>query len=173
MKKFLDSQMLMAFSCEGKESSYCIGIFACASSPPFARREDGDSEKRASVGSGPFLLICLASVDASIPHLPACIHSIQLRSEMLWSRLGFACTAPDTEGTACSFKAKHRRLFRAEPNPRSASREALPADVALLQHKAAQLQMLSGPFVSIRSLQTAARLLSKDKVYYRMKRTSG
>lgn len=23
MKKFLDSQMLMAFSCEGKENSYC------------------------------------------------------------------------------------------------------------------------------------------------------
>lgn len=30
MKKFLDSQMLMAFSCEGKASSYCTSCnFSC------------------------------------------------------------------------------------------------------------------------------------------------
>lgn len=81
MKKFLDSQMLMAFSCEGKESSYCIRllatlILACASSPPFAGTEDGDSKKGGSPGSCPLLLTHLASVGASVPHLPTCTRPI-------------------------------------------------------------------------------------------------
>lgn len=131
MKKFLDSQMLMAFSCEGKESCYCTGLLATlflarASSPPFPRTEDGDSEKGGRAGSGPLLQTRLASVGAFVSHLPTCTRPIQFRSEMLWSRLGFACAAPDTEGAARSFKANHMRLPRTEPNPRSASGGAFP-----------------------------------------------
>lgn len=131
MKKFLDSQMLMAFSCEGKESGYCTGLLAalllaCASSPPFARAEDGDSEKGGSTGLGPLLLTRLASVGASVPHPPICTHPIQFIWAKLWSGLAFACAAPDTEGAAHSFKAKHKRLSRTEPNPGSASGGAPP-----------------------------------------------
>lgn len=108
MKKFLDSQMLMAFSCERKESSYCTGL-TC---PPFARTEDSDGENGGSAGSSPLLLTCLASVGAPAPHLPPHTHPVQYQWEMLWNSPGFACTALDTEEAARSFKAKPQEMVQ-------------------------------------------------------------
>lgn len=122
MKKFLDSQMLMAFSCEKKVSSYCTGL-TC---PPFARTEDGDGESSGSTGSSPLLLISLASGGASAPPRHPTPIPYNINGRCSGTVLALPAQPWTQRKQHVPSRQNHRRRSRAEPNPSSGSGGALP-----------------------------------------------